>query len=395
GLIAKIVIDGTAKLPSGKFEAPVSKGGSTFKFPFTALEAPFRFTDGILTVNGAKATVFNGELRASGKVFVKETPIRFGFDTRVKALQTQEFLAMNTTMKNVLQGGLDMSFVATGTTLGLNSLDGNSSLNMATGSYTAPPVAAQIFQALNSSQLSSGVIKSLQGKFLFKNGRMNSDDLVFKSPYGQLSYKGSVGLDTTLDGTANLILPRETCQGSKMLRDLVGNQPSLEIPVGIKGSLLSPGVDLRIDKLLKKVAENKAKDALMDVLTGGKKNQGLQTDSGVASSTQPTGKKKKPNLGDFLGGDLGKILGGKKSSQPPAQEQPEPVEPAPVTEPVPVPVSGSVQPSVATEAAPIPAAQTASAPVEQPKPAQLPPDKQIKKELKNLGKDLKKIFKFK
>jgi len=387
GPIAKIVVDGAAKLPSGVFEAPVSKGGSTFRFPFTDLTAPFRFTDGILAISGARANLFSGEMTASGKVFVRETPIRFGFDTRVKSLQTQEFLSTNTSMKNVLQGGLDMSFIATGTTVGLNSLDGNSTMTMASGSYKAPPVAAQIFNAIDSSQLSSGIIKSLQGHFIFKNGRMNSDDLVFKSPYGQLSYKGSVGLDTTLDGTANLVLPREICHGSKVLRDLVGNQPNLEIPVGVRGSLLSPGIDLRLDKLLKKAAENKAKDALMDIL-GGKKEQAPQS---VASGT-PAPEQKKKGIGDLLGGELGKILGGKKPAQ-------EPVQPAPVTvatAPAPAGVTGEAQPAQAP-AGVSGTAQPASAPVPvvatQPKP--LPPEKQIKKELKNIEKDLKKLFKFK
>lgn len=378
GPIAKIVVDGVAKLPSGKFEAPVSKGGSNFKFPFTELQAPFRFTDGILTVSGARAKLFSGDLTASGKVFVRETPIRFGFDTRMKSLQTQEFLSTNTTMKNVLSGGLDMNFIATGTTLGLNSLDGSSAMTMASGSYTAPPVAAQIFNALDSSQLSSGLIKSLQGHFVFKNGRMNSDDLVFKSPHAQLSYKGSVGLDTTLDGTANLVLPREICQGSKILRDLVGNQPSLEIPVGVRGSLLSPGIDLRLDKLLKKAVENKAQDALMNILTGGKSEQ-KPVASGTAAPAQTSEKNPLQGLGDILGGDLGKILGGKKTPQEPA---PPPTAPAGV--------SGSAQPAPTTPGTPAPA--TASAPVPQPKP--LSPDKQIKQDLKNIGKDLKNIFKF-
>lgn len=378
GPIAKIVVDGTAKLPSGKFEAPVSKGGANFKFPFTDLQAPFRFTDGILTVSGAKAKLFSGELTASGKVFVKETPIRFGFDTRMKSLQTEEFLSTNTTMKNVLKGGLDMNFVATGTTDGLNSLNGSSGLSMASGSYTAPPVAAQIFKALDSSQLTSGVIKSLQGHFAFKNGRMDSNDLVFKSPYGQLSYSGSVGLDTTLDGTANLVLPREICQNSKVLRDLVGNQPNLEIPVGVRGSLLSPSVTPQLDKLLKNAAKNKAKDALMDILGGGKKDQ-APVASGTAAPAQ-TPEKKKPlqELGDILGG---KIFGGKKKTQEQPVQQPAPATP----EPAPAPASSTVD-GAAPAPAPAPAPATASKP--------LSPEKQIKKDLKNIGKDLKNIFKF-
>jgi len=117
---------------------------------------------------------------------------------------------------------------------------------------------------------------------------------------------------------------------------------------------------------------------VMDVLTGGKKPQTQEPASGTAAPAA----QKKPSIGDLLGGDLGKILGGKKQPEP----TPEPA-PAPTPEPAPAPVT----PSVATAAVPAPA------PAPQPAPASatVSPQKQIKKELKTLEKDLKKLFKFK
>ncbi|MFH1091896.1 MAG: hypothetical protein V1742_10055, partial [Pseudomonadota bacterium] len=79
----KMVVEGSAIFPSGEFEAPVSKTNtSTFKFPFTNLVAPFQFTQGILSINNLKTTIFGGALTGSGKVFVKESPIKFNFDTK-------------------------------------------------------------------------------------------------------------------------------------------------------------------------------------------------------------------------------------------------------------------------------------------------------------------------
>ena len=125
----------------------------------------------------------------------------------------------------------------------------------------------------------------------------------------------------------------------------------------------------------------------MDIL-GGKKEQAPQS---VASGT-PAPEQKKKGIGDLLGGELGKILGGKKPAQEPVQPAPVPV----ATAPAPAGVTGEAQPAQAP-AGVSGTAQPASAPAPvvatQPKP--LPPEKQIKKELKNIEKDLKKLFKFK
>ncbi|NLI76908.1 MAG: AsmA family protein, partial [Candidatus Riflebacteria bacterium] len=338
GPIGTFLLAGTAKVPAGVIETAVSKGASTFKFPFKDLTAPFTFANKVLEVKGAQLGLFSGTVQASGKAWVAETPIRFSFDTKGTGLQAQEFLALNTGYKNVLTGGVDLTFGAQGNTTGLSSLDGLWSVGMKSGKYQAPPVAAQLFTLLNAPQLSSGDLSNLAGTFLFKGGQMHSDDLLFKSPVGQMSYKGNVGLDTSLDGTAQLVLPREVCQGSPVLSQLVGKRPTLELPVGVKGSLAAPSINLALDKLLKKAVEeqvkDKAQDLLLNALTGGKKAPA--TASGTAPTASGTVQPAKPTAGKLLENELGKLLGIKTPTPAPVASPAAPV-PAPAPQPAPAP----------------------------------------------------------
>ncbi|MFZ2959916.1 MAG: hypothetical protein WA705_23805 [Candidatus Ozemobacteraceae bacterium] len=387
GSMEKMVLDGTAQLPQGRFEAPISKTNpATFKFPFTDLNAPFRLASGVLDVQNAKAKLFDGTVQTTGKIFLLEKPIRFSFDTTGTSISTEQFLSTNTKMKNVVTGNVNLSLRTGGNTTGLESLDGGLDLGMKNGTYQAPPVAAQLFSMLQADKLSSGTLSALAGKFVFKNGKMNSNDLIFKSPFGQLGYKGSVGLDTSLSGTLNVQITNAACQSSSILRQLVGNRPALDLPVGVKGSLFAPAIDLNVQSLLKEagkqmledMARKEATKALSGLLGGGKNASAQQNASGTAPvTTQPK------NAQEAIFQELGNILL-KKPRQSPA---PEPVTPPVAT---PHPLSQPVIPAAPAQA---PAAPAAVVPTPTPVPQQSP-DKQLKNELKNIEKDLKNIFKF-
>ncbi len=386
GPIEKLVIEGTANVPACQFEAQLSKGSaSTFKFPFTDLKAPFVLTDGVLSINSFKTRSFEGALEGSGKVFLKETPLRFSFDTKATQLMVQNFLALNTSMKNVLSGALDAQLKMQGNANGLDSIQGESDIAMKNGKYQAPPVAAQIFEVLQAPQLAAGDITGAQGRFLIKDGKMNSNDLLFRSRYGSLGYVGTVGLDTSLDGTAKVDLSQEACQMSSTLKQLAGSKKSLTLPASVKGSLLSPKVGLKIDELLKDAAKQKLQDTLMDaVLKGGSKEP---VASGSATATP--GAAKPVSAQDLLMQELGKKIGIKIPGQ---TTSPAPT-PSPAPPPVPLPASAPVSPRpdvvASGSAAPAPASSTA-APVPEKKPVGL---KEVGKEIKKIGKDLKKIFK--
>jgi hypothetical protein len=379
GPIDKIVIEGTAILPTALVEAPISKKDTaTFKFPLKNFTAPFRFTEGVLALKQLKAGVFSGTIEGSGNIFVKETPIRFALETKGTGLETNEFLALNTTMKNVVQGPIDVHFSSTGNTTGLDSLAGNWGVTMKQGKYQSPPVVAQGLALLNASHLSSGDLTGINGVFVFKDGKMNSNDLLAKSPFGNASFKGTVGLDTTLNGVTTIVFNQQAIQSAPMLKQISLDGQTAEVPIGVKGSLLSPSLDLKLDKLLEKAAKKQITNVLQDALFGKNKNQPT-----TASGTPATGK---IDPGKLLMDNLGKILNPGKN-----EPAPTPPSPSPTAAPVPAPPTPPGTPS----ASPTPSALPTPSPTPSPTPTPLSPEKQIKQDIKKIQKDLKNIFKFK
>lgn len=345
GAVEKIRVDVVASMPTGVFSAPVSEKGDMFKFPFVNLQAKAFYTDKVLNVSSASLELFSGKVVANGKVFLDKQPIEFAFDTTISNLLTQQFLAENTSYKDILQGGLDGTFVARGNTTGLVSMNGNASLAMQKGFYNSPPFVKQISQQLNAPQLASGPIENVAGDYVIAGGRISSKNTVGKSKEGKVTFVGSVGLDATLDGEAQIQIKREACQQSNVLRELVGNAEALDIPVTLKGSFMSPSVGLPLDRMLRDVAERRAKEA-------------IQKEAGKA---------------------LGKLFGIKDSPAP-----------APATTTVPVTDSG-VAPAGNIPASPAPQTATQTQPVPQT------PQKKLENKIKDVGKELKNlknIFKF-
>lgn len=342
GAVAEIKVDGVASVPVGLFAAPVNEKGDLFKFPFKALQARAVYHAGVLTVSSATMELFSGKVNASGKVFVDKDPITFEFDTKINQLMTEQFLAENTKYKDILRGGLDGTFAAKGNTTGLVSLNGNASLAMQKGHYNSPPFVRQIADQLNAPQLASGPIDNAAGEYLVAGGRINAKNMMGKSKDGKVTFLGSVGLDATLDGEAQIQLTRSACQQSNVLKQLVGNSEYLDIPVTLKGSFMSPSVGLPLDRMLKDVAEKRAKETVQ--------------------------KEAEKALGKLFG-----IKGGSSTPAPVASASVETPADAPAGTPTPESASQTVQ------------------------PAPQPPKKKIEDKIKDVGKELKNlknIFKF-
>lgn len=323
GELEKIKVSGRATLPQGLLTAPVSeKSQEVFKFPFKDLQAAFVYYEKVFSVDSAETTVFNGKINASGKVDLNTEPISFSFNTRLSQIETSAFLQENSKFKNALRGGVDGSADIKGDTTGLASINGVASLLMKKGAYVSPPVVQKICEQLNAMHLASGTIENLSGDYAIANGRISSKNTMAKSKDGKMTYTGSIGLDTTLDGTLVLDINRAACQQSQLLKQMVGNSETLSVPVSLKGNLTSPSVGIPLDKMLKDAAQKQIKDSV----------EKKATDA------------------------LGKIFGIKKKESAPASSTP-----------------AVAQPETKVEE----------------KPA-----KKIENKLKDVGRDLKKIFKF-
>lgn len=328
GELEKIRVSGKAVLPQGQFSAPISETNKDeFKFPFTNLQTSFNFFAGIFTIESGEADLFKGKVKASGKIDLNEDPIKYDFAGELNQVETSEFLRENTSFSKALRGGLDGKGQITGTTVGLASIDGTASLLMKEGAYSSPPVVQKICEQLNAPHLASGTIQNVSGDYKISGGRISSNNTMAKSKDGKMTYVGSVGLDTSLDGTMNVEINRAACQQSSVLKQLVGNEEMLAIPVTLKGSLTSPSVGIPLDKMLKDAAAKQVKKAI------------------------------EKQAGDALG----KIFGKKKEPE-------------------------TASPTAQTEVKP-----DQSVPAETKKE---PVNKKIENKIKEVGKDLKKIFKF-
>ncbi|MBU1109056.1 MAG: DUF3971 domain-containing protein [Candidatus Riflebacteria bacterium] len=326
GPLEKIKVAGVALIPTGLITAPVSEKGDVFKFPFQKLNANFAYTESVFSITSAELDIFRGKVNASGKVFLATEPIRFEFDSKLNNLMTQDFLKQNTKYPDTLTGAINGSFVGRGTTIGLAALNGDAMLAMPKGTYKSPPVLKQISEQLNVPQLASGPIDNVSGDYKIAGGRISSNNLLAKAGEERVTFVGSVGLDTTLDGEARFQLSRQTALSSNVLREIIGDESSLEIPVSIKGSLMSPKVGIPLDRMLKDAAGRRAKSVVkkeagkvLDRLFGGAKKQpAAQTAtasspvapvSGTATSTaQPAPQKKIENQIKDLGKSLKNIF---------------------------------------------------------------------------------------
>lgn len=264
GPVAEIRVGGTATVPSGLFTAPVSEGGDVFKFPYTNLVADFAYHDGVFDVSSASVKIFEGQIRATGKVFVASDPISFEFDTNIQNVQAQGFLKQNSAYPDMIAGGINGSFKAVGNTLGLKSLNGDAALQMPSGTYSSPPIMHRISEQLRAPQLASGIIQNASGKYALSNGRITARDTLIKASEGQMSFEGSIGLDASIDGTAELRVAREIALKDNYMKQLIGREEFLVIPVTLKGSLVSPSVGMSLDKMLKDAVEQRARDAIGD-----------------------------------------------------------------------------------------------------------------------------------
>lgn len=339
GPIEKIKVDGVASVPVGLVTAVISEKGEKFKFPYKDLTAKFAYTDQIFNVSSADLTLFSGRVNASAKFFLASEPMKFEFVANATDVQTQEFLKENTTHAGVLTGGVNGSFTGRGNTLGLASIDGDANLAMPKGTYNSPPMIKQIADKLNAPQLASGTINNAAGNGKITGGRISSNNIMGTSNHGKVIFLGSIGLDATIDGETRFQINNQACQSSNILRELVGNAEFLEIPISLKGSLMSPSIGMPLDRMIKDAAQRRGKEAVQK------------------------------EAGKFLD----KLLGGGKKAEPAA---------APVAAPAAADTPQSASPAAQ------PAVQPAAQPAPQPTQQQ-----QAEKAIKDLGKGLNKLFK--
>jgi AsmA protein len=321
--------------------AAPAKGGDD-KLPLDALRginAKGTFDIGKLKISGTHSEKIHLELNAN-KGLIKLAPLsanmyqgqyngNINFDARGKTLK----LSLNESLKGVQVGPLlkDLSdsdilsgtanaqakLTGNGATVKQikATLSGNGNFSFTDGSINGVNIAESIRiakAALGGKKMTSKEpvktdFASLTGSFIAKNGVIDNQDLLVKSPLLRIDGAGKVDLPKEgLDYGLNVsIVGSVSGQGGEELADLKG----LTIPVKITGTFDNPKPTVDLAGMLKDQATQEMKDKASEAL--------------------------KDKLGDDLGGLLGGMLGTEKSepttteaTESKATEEAKPKEPA-------------------------------------------------------------------
>lgn len=264
GPLEKIVVNCEAQAFEGTANATLTENKSVFKFPYKNLFAKCEYKNDVFTVSSASMEIFGGNIYAKGKTFLASEPISFDFQTNIDMVKAEDFLKQNVDKKyaNMISGGLKGAFNAKGNTLGLSSLTGTADISMPKGAYNSPPIIAQIADKFKEAKFASGVIENVSGNYRLENGRIISDNALANFSEGIISFNGSIGLDATINGTSKISLKREVSLKDNTLKQLIGDKSQLEIPIKIKGTLMSPDIDMPIDDMLKQAVKDKGKELI-------------------------------------------------------------------------------------------------------------------------------------
>lgn len=290
------------------------------KLPLEALRginAKGTFDIGKLKISGTHSEKIHLELNAN-KGLIKLAPLsanmyqgqykgNVSLDARGKTLK----LALNESLKGVQVGPLlkdlngsdklagavnaQAKLAGNGATVDQikATLSGNGNFSFTDGSVKGVNIAESIRKAkaaLGGKTISSKEdvktdFSSLTGSFVAKNGVINNQDLLVKSPLLRIDGAGKINLPKeAIDyGLKVSIVGSATGQGGEDLADLKG----LTIPVKITGSFDNPKPTVDLASLFKDKAKEEIKAKVADKL--------------------------KDKLGDDLGGLLGGVLGTGKS----------------------------------------------------------------------------------
>lgn len=310
GAIEKIKVLCEANAPTGKATVSTLEGNPPFKFPYTNLKASCEYFNKIFNISSASMEIFGGSVSADGKVFLDKDPMEFSINSNLNMIQTQEFLKENISKyQNVITGPLKGSFKATGTTAGLASLRGNADITAPEGTYSCPDAVRTIVNKIrtnipkfadkiNEEKIASGTYKNLVGNYRLENGTIISDNALANFEQGNISFSGSIGLDTVIKGNSKLTLSREACLKDDVLKKLVGDKESFVLPIAIKGTLTSPDVDVKLDNATKALLNekkneliNKGINSLMKII-----NDNSQDNKATASDTAQTSAENKEKV---------------------------------------------------------------------------------------------------
>lgn len=296
-MLSKMTLGGDASTADGlNFNAKLDVGsGSVRGIDFTALNAQMRYADGTATLDPLTMQAYGGKLAGNGKYEQPdgEEP-RFSVDLRATDLDAAKVVSAQTSGGSLIEGKLGGRLAAAGTGTAWEtvrtSLDGDGSFSLTGGRIRDVNVAEEVLRGITGlpglsslispelkrkhpSLFSSGdtTFQDLTSKFTVERGRMATEDLALKAADYGIRGAGSIGLDGSVDMSANLRASKALTQSLvsevDAVKYLADNSGNVEIPFRLTGTL--PAVRAQPDtRILGKALEAALVGGIVDQLFG-------------------------------------------------------------------------------------------------------------------------------
>ena len=248
--------------------------------------------DGFAALSDLDAKISGGTIRGSAGLDLGRPKPGYRLEAALQKVDVNALAtAYDAGLKDLLRGRLggEMSLVASGADLDgiLSSARGTARIEIADGAVTSISVLKQLAAILEMAG-GKGIGRDetpfdlLQGHFAIADRRAATDDLTLDSKDLDLSGRGHVGLDATLDLAVVGRFSEESSRGmvekTQRLKALTDPEGRVTVHLLAKGPLSAPQIGLDTRAQVKQVQEQKkeqikekVRDRLLDILGGGKK----------------------------------------------------------------------------------------------------------------------------
>jgi AsmA protein len=235
---------------------------------------------GTLVLEELEARTFGGSVSAAGtKVNLAEPVPTWTLAAKLAGVRVDQAMgafAGKSPLVGQVNGTLELAGEGTDWEKLRQGLTGLAALALTEGTLTTTDLGDQVLGGLGKALQATGraelagkvagleggktTIRDLGGQFTVKDGALRTTKpFSFRTPYGTVSLGGALGLDAGLDlqGSADV----ERAALAKLV-NLPRLPETLEVPLGMGGSLFSPTVSVRADEAVKGLVQGEAKRAV-------------------------------------------------------------------------------------------------------------------------------------
>lgn len=227
-------------------------------FVFSDVSSKVQMKNKILDLDNLQFQMNRGIHSGKASLDFSGTKPRYTLNSKLKNVDSNEFLSQNTSLKNLLYGllSLDLDISASGNGFDefLKQMKGKGNLNLVNGRITSFDLMEKVamlgkLAGINVEQ-GGTTITSLTAPFQIADGRVSTDDLQMRTPSATVRAAGDFGLDTkNVDYRILAELPYQASKRTDLASQLMNlssgtffktDKGNLGVPLRMTGNISKP-----------------------------------------------------------------------------------------------------------------------------------------------------------